>query len=329
MKDQTTPLTSAPRPCHVIAGPLGVGKTTAIIDYVRRHAPDRRVAVLVNDFGELGLDGAIIEGAVEEANTGPLRIVSIPGGCICCVAADGLIRGLAEVAQMPDIDRIMIEPSGLAMPHQIIDLLRQPSQSRVLTLRPVILMMDASNFHGGWRSEMPYFRNMVESADILVANRTDLAEAQTVVQLRDWAAGLYPPKLCFIATEYGRIPDEVFELTDAPRQLEAATLDHQHDVTAEQTGSRSWHASIVFKSKPLFEAIESCAQAQLLLRLKAIFHTDRGWERIEYARGNVDRHSTAYRHDSRIEWIAQDARNDEIEQWATSLELLRVAEADA
>lgn len=305
-------------PCHIIAGPLGVGKTTAIIDYVRRHADRERVAVLVNDFGDVGLDGAIIGGAIGTGYDSKTQIVSIPGGCICCIAADGLVQGLAQVAELADIDRIMIEPSGLAMPHQIIDLLRQLAEIHPLQLRPVILLMDASKFHSGWTSEVPYFRNMIDAADILVANRTDLVKHDEVEKIRAWAQELDPPKLRFIATHHGHIPDELFEMT-AELTLDAAPLDHDHDVVAGQSGGRVWDANVVFDHDKLVEAIASLVENQPLLRLKSIFNTTKGWQRIEFARGQLDRQTTGYRRDNRIEWITQTPAAQAMQRWVESL----------
>ncbi len=315
-----------PRPCHVIAGPLGVGKTTAIIQYVQRHADRQRVAVLVNDFGDVGLDGAIIGGAVGLGFDTQTQIVSIPGGCICCVAADGLVNGLVKVAELPDIDRVMIEPSGLAMPHQIIDLLRQLVDTYPLDLRPVILLMDAGKFHSGWTSEMPYFRNMIDAADVLVANRTDMVDDAAVAEIRHWAQQLYPPKLRFIATHHGQIPDDVFDLVGAPQAKPVDHHHHDHDVKPDQTGGRTWDASIVFDRDALLAAINSLMDEQPLLRLKSIFRTDNGWEQIEYARGQLDRRATGYRRDSRIDWITEQPVDTAMQAWAASLEQCRAAD---
>jgi G3E family GTPase len=311
------------RPCHVIAGPLGVGKTTAVIDYVRRHAGLQRVAVLVNDFGQMGLDGAIVGGAVGTGLDSGCEIVTIPGGCICCVAAEGLINGIMKLAQLEDIDRILIEPSGLAMPHQIIDLLRQLQDDGRLEVRPVITMLDASKFHAGWTSEMPYFRNMVDAADILIANRSDLADAGTIEKFRQWADGLYPPKLRFIVTQFGQIPDDVFELAGQPM---AAPLPHdhhhEHDVNPDQTGGKCWDASVVFDNESLLGEIKTLTDNGNILRLKSIFNTNKGWQVIEYARGELTNGPTGYRRDSRIDWITKTPANDQLNQKFNLLKIL-------
>lgn len=310
-----------PRSCHVIAGPLGVGKTTAIIDYVRRHAGRQRVAVLVNDFGQMGLDGAIVGGAVGTGLDSGCEIVTIPGGCICCVAAEGLIGGIMKLADLDDIDRILIEPSGLAMPHQIIDLLRQLSEDGRLDVRPVITLMDATKFHAGWTSEMPYFQNMVDAADFLVANRSDQADSETIEKIRGWAEQLYPPKLRFIVTQFGELPDDVFEVTGEP----AATRQphehhHGHDVSPDQTGGRRWERAIVFDRDDLMDSIQSLIDDGQLLRLKSIFNTDKGWQVIEVARGELSCRPTGYRRDSRIDWITTEPANEQINQRFDALE---------
>src|SRR5690606_14091856 len=101
-----------PLPVHLICGPLGVGKTTAILDRLQRTRGSEFTAVLVNDFGPVGLDGPIIESALgAEAK---VDVKMVPGGCVCCTAAAYLTQALAEVARRPGLDRLLIEPSGLA-----------------------------------------------------------------------------------------------------------------------------------------------------------------------------------------------------------------------
>jgi len=91
---------ATPLPVHLVAGPLGVGKTTAILSYVERHAGREHVAVLVNDFGPVGMDGAIMRGAIGRVVGDQMKVLTIPGGCLCCASADALAVASSAAALM-------------------------------------------------------------------------------------------------------------------------------------------------------------------------------------------------------------------------------------
>jgi G3E family GTPase len=121
-------------PVQIVSGFLGAGKTTAIraqLDALRGE----RVAVIVNDFGEARIDEAAL------AENEPFRITNIPGGCVCCTAPEGFVEALAAVlAERPD--RLLIEPTGLARPQDLIDTIRRCPQRDALALQPVVVLVD-------------------------------------------------------------------------------------------------------------------------------------------------------------------------------------------
>jgi G3E family GTPase len=307
MNPQTTPTI----PCHLIAGPLGVGKTTAIIDYLKRHRHGQFVAVLVNDFGPIGLDGAII-GADAGGDEGrKLSVFNVPGGCVCCSAADGLVAGFAKIAKLPRLDRIIIEPSGVAMPGEIVELIAQLRLPFAMEMRPTVVIVDPGDVAGlddPATPAVPYFEKMIEAADVLVANRCDKASAQTMAKFHAFAAAIYPPKLRVVTTTRGVLPDEVFELRakseEAPRYFSA--VKQTHEVTQRADGT-TWPAELEFRLDALLPRVKAMAQHGVngakIERLKAVFHTDQGWKLIEIARGEVHCNATAYRRDNRIDWI--------------------------
>lgn len=304
-------------PCHLIAGPLGVGKTTAIIDYLKRHQREQFVAVLVNDFGPVGLDGSIIESDVsatiaanEAAGSGGLSVFDVPGGCVCCSAADGLVAGFLRIAKMPRVDRIIIEPSGVAMPGEIVDLLHQLRLPFVIDLRPTIVIVDPADVVGmddPSAPVVPYFDKMIEAADVLVANRCDTASEKTMAAFASFAKTIYPPKLSVITTTRGVLPDEVFEMRDE-REVKARFFpaDRTTHRILQWAAGTTWPASLEFRLEALLPRIGALAQGSTgpkVARLKAIFHTDQGWKLIEIARGQVYCRATGYRRDNRVDWI--------------------------
>ncbi len=202
-----------PIPCHLITGPLGVGKTTTVLHYLKQQAGREFIAVLVNDFGPMGMDDAILEGELGDKVRAGTELLMVPGGCICCSAAPGMIAALQKLATLPRVDRILIEPSGMAMTGDMLDLLYSLKQQHHLELRPTITLLDVREVDKQAYQRMPYFYRMFEAADILVGHRADLATPMQLEKFTQWADSLYPPKLRIITTHHGQLPTEVFELT--------------------------------------------------------------------------------------------------------------------
>jgi G3E family GTPase len=121
-------MTERKTPVNLVCGPLGIGKTTAIIQYLKRHAREQFTAVLVNDFGPVGLDAAIMEGDLAADAKGRTAIKMLPGGCVCCTSAAGLVGAMEQLRAAPRLDRIIIEPSGLAMVGDIVDIVASVAQ---------------------------------------------------------------------------------------------------------------------------------------------------------------------------------------------------------
>ena len=188
-------------PVHVIAGFLGVGKTTAILDLLAKLGPKETNAVLVNEWGDVSLDSAVIA-----SQGSAVAITDISGGCICCTAGAAFDNALDMVIHEVNPDRIFIEPSGVAKPGDIIDLVRYHNQAMRFDVRPVIGLVDPARFLQPQIMRMPLYRDQVESSQILVANRCDTVEEETIRAFHEKASELYPPKTAVLTTSYGRLP---------------------------------------------------------------------------------------------------------------------------
>ena len=217
-------MTAAPNtPCHIVAGPLGVGKTTAILDYLRQHASDQRVGVLVNDFGPVGLDSTTLQA---EAPT--TRVLNVPGGCICCTMLAELPKCIHRLASEQTLDRLIIEPSGMASPAQVIDVLRGTQRELNISLQPTVAMLNAVAFDEETFERMGYYHMFCEAADILVFNRCDQASASKIQRARRWATQLDPPKLRVLTTSHGQLPPQLFETSAQAKHNQEPAAHHHH-----------------------------------------------------------------------------------------------------
>ena len=179
------PNASAPAPSiqvTVIGGYLGAGKTT-LVNHILRTA-DERIAVLVNDFGDINIDDDLI--ASQDGDT-----ISLANGCICCSLVDGFSAALATVTALETVpERIVIESSGVADPATVAAYGHGPG----LTLDATIVVVDAETIRT--KSKDVYVGDTVlgqlRSGDIIVHNKTDLVEAEVAESTRQWLAELAP-----------------------------------------------------------------------------------------------------------------------------------------
>ncbi|HEU4430592.1 MAG TPA: GTP-binding protein [Myxococcota bacterium] len=309
-----------PTPVHIVAGFLGTGKTTAI----RHQLSSRRgekVAVIVNDFGEAGLDEAVLSGESSFA------IRNIPGGCVCCTAPEGFVDALGAVlAEKPD--RLIIEPTGLARPQDIVDTIRRSPHRDALALGPLVVLVDPARLDTKSDDEAELIALQAGIADVLVANRTDLASAEALARFDALAESLWPPPLSVHKTTRGRLPAAAFEwpANEGARILRApdgaAQPAHDHDAhahaphastSAHRVRSFRWSPDTVFSrervSRAALRASEGLAGAKLA-RWKGIFRTDQGVLLVEVAGGQMHEERSPFRRDSRLDVILEGAGDD-------------------
>ena len=294
-----------PVPVQIISGFLGAGKTTAIRAQLEARR-DERIAVIVNDFGEASID----EAALEEGE--PFRITNIPGGCVCCTAPEGFVDALGAVlAEEPD--RLLIEPTGLARPQDLIDTIRRCPHRDAFALQPLVVLVDPHQLAAPQGAASRALQDeQLQAADLLVANRCDLADDADIEAFERIAGELWPPPLRVYRTEQGRLPPEVLgwppgEGARAPRQIEELPHLHQHaDASTAGHRARSWRWSpeVVFSARRLREALQKWAGGgEPVARFKGIFRTEEGVSRLEIAGGVVHDRTSSHRRDSRADAI--------------------------
>ena len=158
-------------PTNIITGFLGVGKTTAILHLLASKPVHERWAVLVNEFGEIGIDGGLIAGS--QGGQNGVFIREVPGGCMCC--ASGLPMNVALNRLLLDAkpDRLLIEPTGLGHPQEVIKSLRQPHYAAVIDLGTTLTLVDPRRIRDSRYAQNATFIQQVAVADVLVANKSD------------------------------------------------------------------------------------------------------------------------------------------------------------
>jgi G3E family GTPase len=295
----------APVPTTIVSGALGVGKTTAILAALRHRPPAERWAVLVNEFGRVGIDGAILQ-------EGELEVREIAGGCVCCTANLPLRLGLAKLVREVRPDRLLVEPTGLAHPASIIDTIRSPGLREGLALRATLTLVDPRRFLSG--SQDALFLDQVRAADVLVGNFADQCTQAQLDRFVSEARAGYPPPLVVATTSFGELQPEWLQLDPTPRGPWLVAPSEG----PEECGV-VWPPSRVFEMDTLQERLQDLARRPGLQRLKGVFRTPRGFLLVQATPDTISFNPIGWRRDSRVSLIASPAPSpEELEGWFTT-----------
>jgi len=240
-------------PATIVTGFLGAGKTT-MIRHLLENAGGRRIALVINEFGDVGVDGEILKSCgVESCQEDD--IVELANGCICCTVADDFLPAIEKLLKRADrLDHIVIETSGLALPKPLLKAFDWPEVRAKLTVDGVIAVVDASAVADGrfaddadavaaQRAADPsldhdnpleeVYEDQLLCADIVVLNKTDLlspAEAARVaIEVRGAARG----STKVIAAQEGRVDPDIALGLRASAEDDIAARPSHHDAEAE------------------------------------------------------------------------------------------------
>jgi len=279
-------------PVTIITGFLGAGKTT-LISHLIREAAGRRLAVIVNEFGTLGVDGDILKScAIPDCPAE--NIVELANGCICCTVADDFIPTIeALLALEPRPDHILIETSGLALPKPLLKAFDWPAIRSRVTVDGVIALADAEAVAAGRFApdivaleaqrradpgidhETPLselFTDQLACADLILLTKTDLAGAQGVAAARAIIADQAPRPLPLVELVDGVIDPAILLGLDAAAEDDLAARPSHHD--GEDEHEHEDFDSIVVELEEvddpsaLTQRIEQLAREAGILRVK-------------------------------------------------------------
>lgn len=245
---------------NIVTGFLGAGKTTALQNLIARK-PDTEVwAVVVNEFGQSGLDGKLLQ------NRG-VAVKEIPGGCLCCVAAQPFTVGLNQLIKQYHPQRILIEPSGLGHPQQLLSQLSSEFYQDVFDVRAVITLLDARQLDDPRYLQHDTFVSQLALADVLVGNKMDQYSEADHLRFHQ------------LAQQLG-LPAERAVLREGA-QLERSWLDLPHTATASiRAGDLQLPAAAQPAAQPLATTAKQSAKPSAIT---AVIKSVPGWQIIPSA----------------------------------------------
>ncbi|EPN4977653.1 CobW family GTP-binding protein [Vibrio alginolyticus] len=191
-------------PTNIITGFLGVGKTSAIMHLLTHKPSHKRWAVLVNEFGEVGIDGSLLQGQKKQQDQVFIR--EVPGGCMCCAAGLPMQIALNQLLSEARPDRLLIEPTGLGHPKEVLQVLSTEYYRQILALQKNITLVDARKLSDPKYTEHETFNQQITIADTVVGNKRDLYQDEDEQKLTAYIAKLGLRETKVIFAEHGAIP---------------------------------------------------------------------------------------------------------------------------
>jgi G3E family GTPase len=211
---------STPVPVTLLSGFLGSGKTT-LLNRLLEGLSDQRIAVLVNDFGDLNVDADLV--VQQDAD-----VLRIQGGCICCTMQGSIVSTLSYLlGRDAPPQHIIIEASGISDPVPIAVQLMMPGLQKHLRLESVLTVIDADRApYGNQADVQELVESQIKTANIVLLNKADLVDADRLEQLRGWIKD-YTPGARILETVHANAPLPL--IVDQQIDLDALELGHAHD----------------------------------------------------------------------------------------------------
>lgn len=246
LHEMTKTTNTSPVPVNIICGALGAGKTTAIAKLLSNKPAEESWIVILNEFTDTGMDALTLAATAR----GNFDVRMIPGGCLCCTGEEDFRRQLTTLLSYERLpSRILIEPSGIGHPGSVIQELQLFERSGAIKLMSSIAMVEPSLMQAV-DSLSGVVRDQIESADVVLMSKSELANELLHNKFETWARGLFPAKRFVGFSQRGAIPNEALAPDAAFSKFsihQNTHHDHQHSHQAEMNSreiSISSHTAI-------------------------------------------------------------------------------------
>ncbi|WP_249977789.1 CobW family GTP-binding protein [Vreelandella olivaria] len=324
-------------PVHIITGFLGSGKTTLIHSLIKQKPVGEKWAILVNEFGQIGIDQAMFDSQED------VVVKGLPGGCLCCQLAFVLQATLVNLLARSKPDRLIIEPSGLGHPAGLLDLLRGDTFQNVVNVRDIITTLDPRRLDEPRVRTHGTFQDQLTIADAVAITMVDQATQEQLDHAQQFTEALWPARKWIRHTQSGQLPlSLLLESGSAAAESTNTPSSHQQLIASPglegnffdlppppgkprcETGSAlgyvstgiRWHPAECFNLDRLAACLTGLPKQA---RIKGVFNTNSGWKRINRADGALSVEDSAWRQDSRLEVITPEGHPAEYKDLIVSI----------
>lgn len=308
---------------NVISGFLGVGKTTAIRQFLSNKPETERWAILINEFGEIGVDGSFFN---KETNAdGSIIVKEVAGGCMCCTAGLSMQVALTQLLHRAQPDRLLIEPTGLGHPEEVLHTLSSDYNKSVIDLHATLTLVDARSLSDPRYIDHDIFLDQIRCADIIVGTKSDLYTGSDAEQLKSFISAKGRSDAALMFSKQGVLPVSVLDAPNHWKQSTSRATEHSHHIpsVAEKLSNQpmpssgcvraenhgSGYESLGFRFDDQFEfdleKLRVFTTGLSALRFKGVFKTDQGVRAFNAVDGVSSEYLLTESSESRCEVISE------------------------
>lgn len=308
-------------PTHIISGFLGAGKTTLLQHLLTQKPENETWAILMNEFGQIGVDQQLISQQQGYA------VKELLGGCLCCSSQLPMQIALARLLTESKPDRLFIEPTGLGHPAQLLEQLTEPHWQSSLAMRALVIVVDGSRLHDEAWVKQNLYTDQLKAAQIVVLSHIDCmtaADRQAYMALKQE----YEPYVQYwIEAENGQVDIQQLDIqqqalqrkiqpllkmqqaqpTHAPN-AEIKQLPYHYIETAQGYTVAGWKLPKRWQFD-FYDLLDVLCAQQDWVRIKGIFNTDQGWKSFNFNPKQFNYKSAEEGIDNRIEVITQSEQD--------------------
>ncbi len=287
----------------LVAGFLGAGKTT-LIRHLLTSPPKGlgKLAILVNEVGKIGLDGALLSGLNVE-------VVELTSGCICCSIKTDFFKAVQEIYQRFHPGFLVVEPSGVAQPGEILDVLSQPPLKEFCRVQSIVTIVDAGFFKA---REMlgSFYDRQILGADVILLNKIDLVDEKMALGIESRLKEMNPRAQIFLTRNCAVEPARLLEGLSSAGEKTGKAYFGEEDL--EQQGFQSF----TFEDHGIMDRMKLI---RFLESLPASLFRCKGWARfpdssviVNYSGGNYRLEPTQDSHPTALVLVGRNCPQDEI-----------------
>lgn len=205
----------------MLFGFLGSGKTTLAARILKEYGAKRKLALIVNEFGDVGVDGEILKG-------NDIDLIQLSSGCLCCTLKGSLEAAVIELAEKSDVDHIIVEATGVAEPEEMLASFNEPEFKEKFEVGPLVTVVDSYKYLKIRDMLGPFYEAQIEKSDYVILNKLDMGDAAMMEEVREEVAELNPDALIRYAERCDVDLEEVLDGKPSATLDRWAKAHHEH-----------------------------------------------------------------------------------------------------
>ena len=306
---------------HIISGFLGAGKTTLLQRLLAQKPEDETWAVLMNEFGQIGVDQQLLP------QSEGYQVKELLGGCLCCTSQLPMQIALSRLIQESKPDRLFIEPTGLGHPDQLLEQLTEPHWQSLIDMRALVTVVDGSRLHDAEWTKQHLYQDQLKAAQIVVVSHVDqmndedekaLSELQSeyLAYVQQWLkADMGNLDIHNIDIKFNGVQRQIQPLIQIQRNApkggvlaEIKQLPYHYVETAQGYTVAGWKFSKRWQFD-FYDLLDVLCDQTDWMRIKRVFNTNQGWMTLNFNPEQLNYKSGEENIDNRIEIIVQHERD--------------------